>query len=563
MIAIHLHALSVTYIAKPIFTDLSWEIHDDRCVGLVGPNGAGKSTLLRVIAGDLIADGGSVMRSSGLTVGYLRQEPALTPGITVWQEALTASTELAELEKQLEARERRLADPAVYGDEDALARVLEEQTRLLHHFEELGGLNYEGRVRSALARVGFATEIELNLLTDTLSGGQRKLLGLAKLLVRQPKLLLLDEPDNHLDMAGKALLESVIRDYKGGVVIVSHDRYLLDVVADEIAELEDGRITTYPGNYSEFVFEKQTRLLRQQQMFQAQQKEITRLEQAAKRLLIWGRTYDNEKLIKRGKAIEKRIERIDRIDRPVLERKRMGLELSGWRGSNKVLEIKNLDKVFPTENGDETIVLAGVEMLLWHGERAGLVGPNGAGKSVLFRLLLGQDEPSGGEIVIGPSVRVGYYAQQHETLDYDRTLIETIRHAAPMTESSAVSFLGKFLFTYEQARSAVRTLSGGERSRLQMALLMLSNANFLLLDEPTNNLDIASVEVLEDVLSDFEGTVLVISHDRYFLDRVVGRIAELEDGALTDYIGGYSDYQEARQEKARRKLQVAAKKRGR
>ncbi|MBX3001496.1 MAG: ABC-F family ATP-binding cassette domain-containing protein [Caldilineaceae bacterium] len=556
MIAIHLHALGVTYIAKPIFTNLSWEIHDDRCVGLVGPNGAGKSTLLRVIAGDLIADGGSVMRSSGLTVGYLRQEPALTAGITVWEEALTASTELSDLEKQLEACERRLADPAVYGNAEALAQVLEQQARLLHGFEELGGLNYQGRVRSALACVGFATELELNLLTDTLSGGQRKLLGLAKLLVRQPKLMLLDEPDNHLDMAGKALLEEVIRGYKGGVVIVSHDRYLLDVVADEIAELEDGRITVYPGNYSEFAFEKQARLLRQQQMFQAQQKEITRLEQAAKRLLIWGRTYDNEKLIKRGKAIQKRIERIDRIDKPVLERKRMGLELSGWRGSNKVLEIKDLDKVFPTENGDENIVLAGVEMLLWHGERAGLVGANGAGKSVLFRLLLGQDEPSSGEIVIGPSVRVGYYAQQHETLDYDRTLIETIRHAAPMTESSAVSFLGKFLFTYEQARSPVRTLSGGERSRLQMALLMLSNANFLLLDEPTNNLDIASVEVLEDVLSDFEGTVLVISHDRYFLDRVVGRIAELEDGALTQYIGGYSDYQEAKRENARRKLQV-------
>jgi ATP-binding cassette subfamily F protein 3 len=496
------------------------------------------------------------MRSSGLTVGYLRQEPGLTSGRTVWQEALTASTELAELEQQLEACERRLADPAVYGNENTLAKVLEEQTRLLHQFEALGGLNYHGRVRSALARVGFATDLELNLLTDTLSGGQRKLLGLAKLLVVQPKLLLLDEPDNHLDMAGKALLESVIRDYKGGVVIVSHDRYLLDMVADEIADLEDGRITVYPGNYSEFAFEKQTRLLRQQQMFQAQQKEITRLEQAAKRLLIWGRTYDNEKLIKRGKSIEKRIERIDRIDKPVLERKRMGLELSGWRGSNKVLEIKNLDKIFPTESGDENIVLAGVEMLLWHGERAGLVGPNGAGKSVLFRLLLGQDEPSGGEIAIGPSVRVGYYAQQHETLDYDRTLIETIRHAAPMTESSAVSFLGKFLFTYEQARSAVRTLSGGERSRLQMALLMLSNANFLLLDEPTNNLDIASVEVLEDVLSDFEGTVLVISHDRYFLDRVVGRIAELEDGRLTDYIGGYSDYQDAKREKARRKVQT-------
>ncbi|MCB0112808.1 MAG: ABC-F family ATP-binding cassette domain-containing protein, partial [Caldilineaceae bacterium] len=485
MIAVNIHALSVTYIAKPIFTDLSWEIHDDRCTGLVGPNGAGKSTLLRVLAGHLTADGGAVMRQSGLTVGYLRQEPVLAAGRTVWEEGLTASTELHKIEDELAACEARLGDPAVYGDEERLARVLDEQARLLQRFEDAGGLNYEGRVRAALARVGFESEQDLSLLTETLSGGQRKLVGLAKLLVTAPKLLLLDEPDNHLDMVGKTLLESIIRDYKGGVVIVSHDRYLLDVVADEIAELEDGRMTVYPGNYSEYAFEKQARLLRQQQLFQAQQKEITRLEQAAKRLLIWGRTYDNEKLIKRGKAIEKRIERIDRIDKPVLERKRMALELSGWRGSNKVLEISDLDRVFATETGDEKIVLAGVNLLLWHGERVGLVGPNGAGKSVLFRLILGEDEPSGGAIAIGPSVNVGYYAQQHETLDYNLTLIETIRNAAPLSEPNAVNFLGRFLFTYEQARSKVSTLSGGEHSRLQMALLMLQGANFLLLDEPT------------------------------------------------------------------------------
>jgi ATP-binding cassette subfamily F protein 3 len=552
MIAVQINALNVTYIAKPVFTDLSWQIHDDRCTGLVGPNGAGKSTLLRVLAGQLTADGGSIMRQSGLTVGYLRQEPVLTPGRTVWEEALTASTALAEIEAQLAAYEAQLGDPTVYGDETKLAHVLDEQARLIGRYEELGGLNYEGRVRAALARVGFDSDIDLSLKTDSLSGGQRKLVGLAKLLVTAPKLLLLDEPDNHLDMAGKALLESVIHDYKGGVVIVSHDRYLLDVVADEIAELEDGRMTVYPGNYSEYAFEKQARLMRQQQMFQAQQKEITRLEQAAKRLLIWGRTYDNEKLIKRGKSIEKRIERIERIDKPVLDRKRMALELSGWRGSNKVLEISELDRVFATQSGEEKIVLAGVNLLLWHGERVGLVGPNGAGKSVLFRLILGQDEPGGGTIAIGPSVNVGYYAQQHETLDYDLTLIETIRNAAPLTEHNAVSFLGRFLFTYEQARSKVGTLSGGERSRLQMALLMLTNANFLLLDEPTNNLDIASVEVLEDVLSEFEGTLLVISHDRYFLDRVVGRIADLEEGTITEYIGGYSDFQGEKDERKRR-----------
>jgi ATP-binding cassette subfamily F protein 3 len=372
-------------------------------------------------------------------------------------------------------------------------------------------------------------------------------LGLAKLFVIQPDLLLLDEPDNHLDLAGKTFLEELIRTYKGGVVIVSHDRYLLDVVADEIAELEDGRITLYPGNYSEYAFEKQSRLLRQQQLFQAQQKEIDRLEQAAHRLLIWGRTYDNEKLIKRGRSIQKRLERMDRIEKPVLERRRMQLELNGWRGSNKVLNIQNLDKVFESGDGaGETIVLAGLDLLIWHGERVGLVGPNGAGKSVLFRLILGEDRPSGGAISIGPSVRIGYYDQEHQTLTYGATLLETVRNAAPMSESTAVSFLTKFLFTYEQIRSKVSTLSGGERSRLQMALLTLTGANFLLLDEPTNNLDIASTEVLEETLETFEGAILVISHDRYFLDRVVDRIVDLEDGALSDYTGGYSDYQAAK-----------------
>ncbi|MCE7989500.1 MAG: ABC transporter ATP-binding protein [Caldilinea sp. CFX5] len=545
MIAIHLDKVTVTYIAHPIFTNLSWAVHDDRCVGLVGPNGSGKSTLLRLLAGQLTSDTGFVNRQSGLTVGYLPQEPQLQPAATVWEEALTASDALQKIEQQLAQVEAKLADPSVYSDEKKLNAVLDEQTRLLETFEKLGGPAYAGRVRATLLSLGF-TEAEFALKVETLSGGQKKLVGLAKLLITDPKVLLLDEPDNHLDLDRKRLLEQIIRAHKGAVVIVSHDRYLLDLVVDEIVELEDGRLSQYPGDYSQYAFEKQSRLLRQQQLFQAQDKEITRLEQAAKRLLTWGRVYDNEKLIKRGKNILNRLERIERIDKPILERRRMDLELSGWRGSNKVLDIQELDKVFTTEAGNETIVLAGLDLLIWRGERVGLVGPNGAGKSVLFRLINGQEQPTGGQIAIGPSVQVGYYAQEHETLDYNRTLIETIRQAVRFSESEAVSFLGKFLFGYEQARNWVRTLSGGERSRLQMALLMLTNANFLLLDEPTNNLDIASAEVLEDALNEFDGTVLVISHDRYFLDRVVNRIVELQDGALVEYVGNYSDYQAAK-----------------
>jgi ATP-binding cassette subfamily F protein 3 len=344
---------------------------------------------------------------------------------------------------------------------------------------------------------------------------------------------------------GKDFLANFIRDYPGAVVIVSHDRYLLDLVVDEIAELEDGKLTLFPGNYSEFAFEKQARLLKQQQLFEAQQKEITRLEQSAKRLLTWGKLYDNNKFIKRGKNILKRIDRIDKIDRPILDRKRMGLELAGWRGSNKVLEMQDLEKIF-SQNGDKTdsIIFTGLNATIWHGQRVGLVGPNGAGKSLLFKIILGQDSATGGDIYLGPSVKIGYYAQEHDTLDYNRTLIDTVRYAKPLNESQAVAFLGKFLFTYEHARGPISYLSGGERSRLQMALLMLSGANFLLLDEPTNNIDILSAEILEEALDEFEGTLFVISHDRYFLDRVTDHILEIESGRLNEYIGNFSDYHE-------------------
>jgi len=553
MIAIHLDQVSVTYIAQPIFQQLSWEIHDDRCVGLVGPNGAGKSTLLRLVVGQLESDSGYVNRQKGIDIGYLPQEPDLDPAKTVWQEALTASAALRAVNAALNVVEAQLGDPVVYGDEVKLVQMLAEQERLLARYDELGGAAYEGRVRSTLIKLGFDSQLTRNLPVSALSGGQKKLVGLAKLLIIQPKILLLDEPDNHLDLRGKQVLERIIRAYEGGVIIISHDRYLLDLVVDEIAELSLGRLSSYKGNYSEYAFEKQAGLLRQQQLFKAQHKEITRLEQAAKRLLIWGRTYDNEKFIRRGKSILTRLEKMEKIEKPVMEQRRMELALAGWRGSNKVLEISDLDKLFPAQymNGtliqEENLVLAGLNLLLWHGERVGLVGPNGAGKSVLFRLLLGQEQPTGGLINIGPSVQIGYYAQEHESLSYSDTLIETVRNAAHFTESNAVSFLGRFLFNYEQARGPVSALSGGERSRLQMALLTLTNTNFLLLDEPTNNLDIASAEVLEDALTDFEGTLLVISHDRYFLDRVVDRTIELENGTLTEYVGNYSDYQAAKQ----------------
>lgn len=546
MIAINLDHIAVNFAGRQILTSLDWEIHDDRCAGLVGPNGCGKSTLLKIIAGELTPDAGNVFRAKGLTVGYLPQDVTLDPDRTVWQEALTASPHIVQLELELARVESRLGDPAVYGDDKALARALDAQARLLHEYEQAGGPSYETRVHETLLSLNL-TDADMQLATTALSGGQRKLVGLCKLLVARPRLLLLDEPDNHLDLEAKAALEKTITNYQGAIVIVSHDRYLLDAVADEIADMDNGQITVYAGNYSEYAYEKRAALLRQQQLYEIQQREINRMEMALKRYKLWVQRSD--KFASRMHAMEARLARVDRLDRPVLERRKMKLELNGWRGSNKVIEVKELAKSF-----DDNHVLRGVDLLVRHGERVGLVGPNGSGKSILLRMILGLDEPTSGEIVVGPSVRVGYYAQQHETLDYSQTLIDTIRRAAPMTEQGAVAFLGKFLFGYRQTTLKIGSLSGGERSRVQLALLMLSGANLLLLDEPTNNLDIASAEVLEEQLDEFEGTVLTVSHDRYFLDRVVSRIVELVAGKIVEYVGGWSDYQESKMQDARGKM---------
>jgi ATP-binding cassette subfamily F protein 3 len=408
-------------------------------------------------------------------------------------------------------------------------------------------MNYASRVRGHLRGLGLP-ESDFEKPIRALSGGQKKLIGLARLMLARPSVLLLDEPDNHLDMPGKAYLEKLINDYPGAVVIISHDRYILDAVATHIAEIEDGRITTFGGNYTEYIIDKEERLARQEELYQVQQREINRLEMAVKRYRQW--VILNDKFATRIHNMEARIERIEKIERPILERRKMDLTLNGWRGSNQVLELEGVSKSFPHPalaplpkgEGTPRYVLDHINFLIRHGERVGLIGANGAGKSVLLRLILGKEQPTEGEIKIGPSVTVGYYAQEHETLDFDQTLIDAVRLAGNMSESNAVSFLIRYLFTYQQATQRIGSLSGGERSRLQLALLVLSGANFLLLDEPTNNLDIASAEVLENALNDFNGTVLVISHDRYFLDRTVNRIFALEDGTLTEYTGGYSDY---------------------
>jgi ATP-binding cassette subfamily F protein 3 len=537
LISISLNNVKLLLGARPIFKNLAWEIQHDQKIGLIGPNGAGKSSLFKLILEEFQPEsGGQIVRARGITVGCLPQEPETYPGLTAFEAARDGSLRMAAVTRELEEVEASLGTPAVYENEKQLTRALNRQQELLDEFQSLGGEQFPERVRELLAGLGLKGSDQDKPL-EVLSGGQKKLVGLARLILAAPDVLLLDEPDNHLDLSAKMYLERLIQAYRGAVVIISHDRYLLDAVVTHIAELEDGRLSVFQGDYSSYILYKQEHMARQDELFHVQQRQIARIETAIKRYAIWAKTYDSEKFAKRAKAIQNRLDKMDRIERPVLERRRMDLRLSGWRGSSKVLEFKQVSKSFGPRS-----VLRPTDLILHHGERVGLIGENGSGKSVLMKLALGEMPADSGDIIQGPSTRVGYYAQSHETLDPEQTVLNTICLAGEMSESSGVSYLNRFLFNYRQASQKVKELSGGERSRLQLALVVLSGANFLLLDEPTNNLDIASAEVLENALSDFEGTALIISHDRYFLDQVVDRLYILANGKLTSHPGGYSDY---------------------
>jgi ATP-binding cassette subfamily F protein 3 len=533
MTVIGLSSVEKFYGGRAVLRGLEMKVNAGARIGLVGGNGAGKSTLLRVLAGSEEVHAGEVMRRRGLRVASLPQQVEGETRMPM-EVVRAVRPELAEVERDLEICESKLGSPEVASDLRRMQRVLERQERLLRRFIELGGRGFDGEARGYLRALGLGEDDVDRPMAD-LSGGQCKLAVLASCLARRPDVLLLDEPEAHLDAERRGRLEALIRTFEGAVVIASHDRYLLDETVEQIAELEDGKVTMWPGNYSAYSVARELALKRRQQLYVSQQKEIARLEGAIRRFKLWASLVVNERHIRQARNKQRQIDRMDKVERPVLERRKIGLDLRGrTRGGRMVLELRDVSVAF----GDDP-VLIGVDLTVTRGERLGIVGANGAGKSVLAKVLAGVLPPTEGERRAGPSIEVGYLAQTHEPPP-GATPLGLVRSAKPIYEGDAVKLLGRFLFRYEQVREPVGALSGRERTRLQLLLLMLQEPNCLVLDEPTNHLDIDSMEILEAELERFPGTMVFVCHDRYFLDRIADGIVEVRDGELYRHEGGYS-----------------------
>jgi ATP-binding cassette subfamily F protein 3 len=540
MLLVNFSKVSKDFGGNPVFRDIDLEIMEGERIGLVGENGGGKSTLFKLLAGIDTPTDGIISRRRNLTIGYLSQEA--DPGQsrkTVFEVVSEVTQELVDLPFLLSQLEARMADPEVAADPEAMAAILDDYGKAQERFEALGGYTLEHKVEAVLHGLGFGPEW-YDLEVGSLSGGEKKLVNLARILIKAPDLLLLDEPDNHLDLEAKAWLEQYMQSYPGTVLIISHDRQLLDRAVKKIFELEDGKISVYAGNYSYYFEERQKRLLKQYGLYTVQQDEIKRLETSMRQLKGWAKL--NDKISSRAESMAKRVERAkqEAVDRPILIRDKIKVNLDPDRSGKKVLEVKGLSKSF-----DGRVLFEPFDLTIIYGERAGIVGANGSGKTTLLRTMMEMIPADAGSVKIGASVVVGYYAQEQETLPFDSTPLDFVRRLKPMSEPQAISFLRGLLFSYEDMHTPIRRLSGGEKSRLQIARLMLTDANFLLLDEPTNNLDIASIEVLEAALEEFEGTILTVSHDRYYLDKIVTKILAIgDDGHVRVYPGNFSYYYE-------------------
>ncbi|SHI87620.1 ribosomal protection-like ABC-F family protein [Parasporobacterium paucivorans] len=524
--------ISKAFGEKVILDNVSFNIEDREKAAIVGVNGAGKTTLLKIIMGEMSKDSGDIIIGNGKTLGYLSQHQELDGKRSIYEEVLTAKKDIIELEEKIRLLEIEMKNKS--GNE--LESLLKSYTRLTNEFENKGGFSYKSEVTGVIKGLGFK-EDEFDTPTNNLSGGQKTRVSLGKLLLLKPDLLLLDEPTNHLDMESINWLETYLINYKGSVIVVAHDRYFLDRVVTKIVEVERGKVTTYKGNYSEYSAKKKKLASDMLKHFNEQQKEIKAQQEVIAKL----RSFNREKSVKRAESREKLLNKIDVLDKPVTEEKQMSIHLEPDVLSGKdVLRVSNISKSFK-----DKVLFSDADFEIKRGERVAVIGKNGTGKTTLLKMITGGMEWDKGEIILGAKVHIGYYDQEHHVLNPEKSIFQEISDEYPNLDNTRIrNILAAFMFTGDAVFKKIRDLSGGERGRVSLAKLMLSEANFLILDEPTNHLDIMSKEILENALVNYTGTVLYVSHDRYFINRTATRILELEAQKFANYIGNYDYYLE-------------------
>ena len=533
MVLLSLSAVRKAFGTNEVIRDATLALQEGERLGLVGVNGSGKTTLLKIINGDMPSDGGEISIARDARIGFLTQHADIDGELSIMEELTRVFDPLIAMEKRLRALEAEMAE--AHEDAEAFARLSNEYDKLTRRFEDAGGYEWPSRVQGVLAGLGFAKD-RRDMPARLLSGGEKTRLCLARILLMQPEILMLDEPTNHLDLAAVGWLEDTLKKYPGTVIVISHDRYFLNAVCDCMAELSMGRLTRYSGNYDAFVRKRQANLERQLKEYKLQQAEIARQEAIIARY----RMFNREKSIKAAESREKRLEKIVRLEKPVSEDKvRFSFEARRRTGED-VLIAKDLSKSY-----DGRKLFEHFSLHLRAGDRVALIGPNGVGKTTLLRIFVGEETADGGTIKFGANVDIGYYDQHQAGLHPDKDVLNELWDDFPRLDADRVrGVLALFLFTSDDVFQKIHTLSGGERGRLALAKLMLRKDNLLFMDEPTNHLDMDSREVLEHALDEFDGTLLAVSHDRYFINRVANRVIEMSAEGVSEYLGNYDDYLE-------------------
>lgn len=524
--------ISKAFVENQVLKNVSFHIEDHEKAAIVGINGAGKTTLLRIIVGEMTPDDGQVVLAKDKTLGYLAQNSTVDTSHTIYEELLSVKADLLRLEEKIRECENNMK----HADGDSLEDLMKQYTSLTHAFETGGGYLYRSELVGVLKGLGF-TEDEFSKPVATLSGGQKTRVALGRLLLQNPDLIILDEPTNHLDMNSIAWLETYLLNYKGAVLIVSHDRYFLDRIAGKVIEIDQSKATTFMGNYSDYAVKKEQLRVAAWNAYMNQQRDIKHQEEVIEKL----KSFNREKSIKRAESREKMLDKIEVIEKPSEVRTDMKLTLTPRiLSGNDVLTVEHLSKSF-----DSHKLFTDVNFEIKRGEHVAIIGDNGSGKTTLLKILNGLVPADQGTFRLGSNVEIGYYDQEHHVLHSEKTLFEEISDDYPYLNNTQIrNVLAAFLFTGEDVFKRISDLSGGERGRVSLAKLVLSNANFLILDEPTNHLDIMSKEILEDALNGYEGTILYVSHDRYFINRTAHRILDLTEGQFISYVGNYDYYLE-------------------